>query len=402
MPNVGFLQLPLWHEALRSQLRKLGQEELLRAPVLNAEDTNGGWKSLEPDEFFRVVQTGFHFEGSRPMEKITDVVITSDPFLGLKRILEKTICTTGIRGTLGGLHPLLDLFSRESFQTRPRRMLCIADGVSNFILNEMEHHHLSLEAAVQEAQWQNIAPGNPTRHLHGLVACERLAILGSVLFGVQLSPEQMLVEGISKLELKDIQLAHSLDFSLRLLGMIERNEQGVEAWVRPCLIPTRYLLSQVRGGMESAYLLRDEHEPIVFSGPGGGKETALQGMLRDWAVFSRQGNFDYPELERVPLLPPEQVQSGFYVRIALLNAAATLAQITQVFAEFGVEIQKLMQTGHQMEAAEPEGMVNEIVFFTRPIYEGTMNAALLKIREEVKLAGVKCCYRFENPVTRKA
>ncbi|HNV69117.1 MAG TPA: hypothetical protein PKO06_05420, partial [Candidatus Ozemobacteraceae bacterium] len=246
MPTVGFLQLPLWHEALRAQLRQFGQEELLRAPVLNAEDTGDGWKSLSTEEFFRFVQVGLHFEAVRPIAQITDILITSDANLALKRILEFPTGTTGVRGALGGLSPLLDLFNRDCFQDRPRRMLCIADGVTNFVLNEMEHQERTLENAVQEAQWQNIAPGNPTRHLHGLVARERLALLATVLFGIKLSPDQILVEGIAKLEQKDIQLARSLDYSLRLLGAIERRENRIEAWVRPCLIPCRYLLSQVR------------------------------------------------------------------------------------------------------------------------------------------------------------
>ncbi len=402
MPTVGFLQLPLWHEALRAQLRRCGQEELLRAPVLNAEDSGDGWKNLPPDDFFRFVQVGLHFEGIRSLEQSTDIVITSDASLALKRVLKMPTGTTGVRGALGGLSPLLELFHGDCFQERPTRMLCIADGVANFILNEMEHQERTLEAAVQEAQWQNIAPGNPTRHLHGLVAQERVALLAFVLFGIRLDPDQIFVEGIAKLEQKDIQLARSLDFSLRLLGVIERRETGIEAWVRPCLIPCRYLLSQVRGGMESAYVMRPTTDPIVFSGPGGGKETQTQGILRDWTLFSQRGSFGYPSPEPVFILPHEEIVSGYYVRIAVLNAAATLAQITQVFAEFGIEIQKLMQTGRQLDVAEPDGLVSEVVFFTRPVREGTVSAALQRIRDDVKLAGVKCCYRFESPSARKA
>ncbi|HNV68311.1 MAG TPA: hypothetical protein PKO06_01340, partial [Candidatus Ozemobacteraceae bacterium] len=159
--------------------------------------------------------------------------------------------------------------------------------------------------------------------------------------------------------------------------------------------------SQVRGGMESAYLLRETADPIVFSGPGGSKETQTRGLLRDWALFSQRGSFGYPELETVEVVPHDEILSGYYVRIAVLNAAATLAQITQVFAEFGVEIQKLMQTGQQLEVSEPDGIVSEVVFFTRPVREGTINAVLQRIRDHVKLAGVKCCYRYESPTPRR-
>lgn len=154
--------------------------------------------------------------------------------------------------------------------------------------------------------------------------------------------------------------------------------------------------------MESAYLVRDERDPIVFSGPGSGKETQTTGMLRDWAVFSHRGDFGYPALESLQIVASEEIQSGYYVRIALLNAAATLAQITQVFAECGIEIQKLLQTGQQLDIDEPDGMVSEVVFFTRPVRERMINTALHRIREDIKLAGVRSCFRYENPVPKKA
>ena len=47
----------------------------------------------------------------------------------------------------------------------------------------------------------------------------------------------MLLEGISKLDSRDIQYAEELGYRIKLLGITRRTEKGIELRVHPTLLP---------------------------------------------------------------------------------------------------------------------------------------------------------------------
>jgi len=61
MDGLGFINLPVWSEALRKNFKKLGLDNLLNSPVLLREENDGPWIGMEEAEFFSAVNTGFHF-----------------------------------------------------------------------------------------------------------------------------------------------------------------------------------------------------------------------------------------------------------------------------------------------------------------------------------------------------
>ena len=398
--NPGFLNLPPWRGKLRDWLRDMGLTELAQAPVLNAEDLDHGWQSLESEDFLRSVSVGFHVDGGRLPAQWPEVVITSDPQIAGKRLLSTNSLPVGVRGAIGGNHPLLDLFSRGTYQKPPQRLISISDGVVNFILAEMESRNLSLEEALQEAQWQNLAPGNPTRHLHGIFSRDRLALLASILFEAKIPASSIETEGLTRIDRRDIVISQRIGFNIRLLGVVEKHPEGLEAWVRPCLIPDRYLLSQVRGKMEAGYIQRENQLPIIFTGPGSSWEVSMQGMLRDWDSWKKQESFGYEPLHELPLLHSDDVLASYYMRISFMNSGSTISQIMNVFSENGLEIQNLIQA-EDVNSVVSVDPVSELIFFSRSISGASLKKNLKIIREQVKLASVKSVYRYETSVTRR-
>lgn len=395
MNGVGFLNLPSWHEALREQLKKLGKEKLLSVPVLEAEGFDPPWSSISSDDFFSVVETGFHFSEKQITSKETKNLITAVAGFAEERLFQKNNSLTGIRGSIGGCFPMVELCEGNSYLPPFQRLLAITDGVLSFILSEMESSGTSIEDSLREAQWQGVAPGNPIQHIHGLIFRQRFSLLASRIFGIRLPSEQIPVEGISKISREDVAIAQENKFSIRMLGVLERKpDDSFQAWIGPCLLPNRYLLAQIRGGMEAAYLQFSDKTSMVFSGPGTSKEVITRGMLRDLDQLVSQGNFGIPEFRHAPLLASEAHGFNYYLRISLIDFASTLAKISQVFAESGIEIKSISQrsTKHQLV---PEPDVSEIVLFTKNCLEKNLKTALGKIHQDVKLAGLKACFPYE-------
>ncbi|HOT28972.1 MAG TPA: hypothetical protein PLU72_12365 [Candidatus Ozemobacteraceae bacterium] len=396
MSTVGFLNLPPRHEELRSTLERLGLEELVRRPVLGRENAEPPWVTLDPAEFFSVVDTGFHFTESRSPKEWTPWVITSDAVLANSRLENGLAGQTGVRGAIGGTFPFLDICGSSVFLPTPRRLLAITDGVAGFVLTEMERSGRPLDEAIREAQWRNVAPGNMTRHLHALAARERLALLASSVFGINLSAERILAEGFGQLDARDVAVACRLGYNIRLIGSVEAHEAGFEAWVRPCLLPAKYILAQARGGSEAAYMQCSDGSSHVFIGPGTSFEVSLRGMLRDHQLLLEKGTPGVGTFSPAKLIPSHRQVSGFYIRLTLVNQMSTLAQITNLFAAAGVEVRYIVQPDGDGVSRETPSGNTELVIFTAPVSDGVLHGTLEQVRADVKLAAIKACLRYES------
>jgi len=274
--------------------------------------------------------------------------------------------------------------------------LAVTDGVVSFILSEMEHSRGTVDDALREAQWQGVAPGNPVRHAHGLVARERLALLASRMFGIKLPAEKIPVEGITKISWEDVEIAKENNFCVRVLGIVEKKENHLQAWIGPCLIPDRYLLAQVRGGMEAAYLQFKDRTSMVYVGPGTSKEVVVRGMLRDLDQFQKQGDFGNPPFREISCIPLDQQSASFYVRISIMEFVSTVARIMNIFAERNVKIQSFYQRPSLKFSDVREVDASDFVIFSKPVQEGVVRKVVDEIRSEVKLANVKSCIRVEG------
>ncbi len=421
MSTVGFLNLPTWAIQLRQLLLEQGLNDLARAPVLGGEDVERPWAALPPDEFFACVETGLHFpDGRAPLtDRWPSRVITADAGLGSQRFRKGLRATTGVRGAIGGTFPLLDLSHPRAGYPAPRRLLAAPDGVAVAALAEMERTGRTLEESVQDIQWRDLAPGNVTRHLHGLVARDRLALLAGMIFGVDLDPEAIPCEGFGRLTPRDVELATRLEMTIRLLAVAEISDAGVSAWVRPVLVPTRYLLAQIRSGSEGAYLQLADQSSTFFSGTATGPVVILRGMIRDWLEPASSPELPRPVPMGASAASPGSRATGvadgttspaqFFLRFSLSHFDLTVAQVLNVLTSRGIGVRAIFQpesggrestmgAWHGAHTARtPTGEADpELVVFTRPVEERHLHEALREIREQIRLATLKTCLRTEG------
>ena len=60
-------------------------------------------------------------------------------------------------------------------------------------------------------------PGNPKLDLNGFDAFAKVRILSALAFNTKISKHKCLMEGIEKIELKDIEIANQLNLRIKLL-----------------------------------------------------------------------------------------------------------------------------------------------------------------------------------------
>ena len=117
------------------------------------------------------------------------------------------------------------------------RVYGILNGTCNYILTRMESEGLSFAECLKDAQRLGYAEADPTFDVEGFDTAQKLAIMASLAFGIQVNPDAVYVEGISSITPEDLDAADALGYRVKLLGVAVRTVQGIEQRVHPTMVP---------------------------------------------------------------------------------------------------------------------------------------------------------------------
>ncbi len=141
--------------------------------------------------------------------------------------------------------------------TTPISLRGILNATANFILTRMEQG-ASYEDALTEAQNLGLAERDPTADVEGYDAMAKAMILAGLVFGTQLRPEDVVRQGISKVDRAQIDAAASQGVRVKELVTLHLSEEGeaasLTARVEPALLPTEDPLAERLGGRERGRL----------------------------------------------------------------------------------------------------------------------------------------------------
>ena len=220
----------------------------------------------------------------------------------------------------------------------------IINGTTNFILSEMRDKGLSFDTVLKEAQRLGYAEADPTFDIEGVDAAHKITILSALAFGIPMQFDKAYIEGISNLQAVDIKYAEQLGYRIKLLGITRRTPEGVELRVHPTLIPAKRLIANVEGAMNAVLVQGDAVGATLYYGKGAGAEPTASAVIADLVDVTRMHTAD-PE-NRVPhlafqpnamadlkILPMDEVQTSYYLRLRVQDKPGVLADITRILAD---------------------------------------------------------------------
>ena len=137
---------------------------------------------------------------------------------------------------------------RESFTgNEVTKIFGILNGTCNYILTKMEVEGRPYGDVLTEAQEAGYAEADPTFDVGGYDAAHKLSLLTSLAFCTKTSFETVYVEGIETITAADIEAADDLGYRIKLLGVAEKTESGIEQRVHPTMVPKRSPIAEVGG-----------------------------------------------------------------------------------------------------------------------------------------------------------
>ncbi|WP_244808058.1 MULTISPECIES: homoserine dehydrogenase [Caballeronia] len=288
----------------------------------------------------------------------------------------------------GGI-PIIKALREGLTANRIEYIAGIINGTTNYILSEMRDRGLDFATALKAAQELGYAEADPTFDIEGVDAAHKVTIMSAIAFGVPVQFDRAYVEGISKLAAIDIRYAEDLGYRIKLLGIARRSEKGIELRTHPTLVPAKRLLANVEGAMNAVVVHGDAVGTTLYYGKGAGAEPTASAVVADLVDVTRLHTAD-PEhrvphlafqpdsLSNTPILPIDEVTSGYYLRLRVADVTGVLANITRILADKGISIDALLQK----ESEEVDGAnkgETDIILITHETLEMNVNAAIAQI-----------------------
>ena len=284
----------------------------------------------------------------------------------------------------GGI-PIIKAIREGLSANRIEYLMGIINGTCNYLLSEMRDKGLAFDVVLAEAQRLGYAEADPSFDIDGIDAAHKLTILSAIAFGIPMQFDKAYTEGIGKLTAADIKYAEGLGYRIKLLGIARRAAAGIELRVHPTLVPARRILANVEGVMNAVLVKGDAVGHTLFYGRGAGAEATASAVVADLVDVTRMATAD-PEhrvphlafqpdrLSDTPILPMEDVETAYYLRLRALDRPGVLADVTRICADRAISIDAIFQK----EAGEGEEQV-DVVILTHVARERDVNAAIRAI-----------------------
>ncbi len=290
--------------------------------------------------------------------------------------------------SVGGGIPIIAPLKRDLLANDIVGVTAIINGTTNYILSSMSKGGGTFADALAGAQALGFAEADPTNDVEGIDATYKLCVLATLAFHMDVHPDDIYREGITKLGERDFVYARDLGYAIKLLAIGRKQGEQVQLRVHPALVPNDQLLASVDGALNAVEIEGDLMNRVLFQGPGAGSLPTTSAVVADAldAAVSISNKVYWPYSSRrdtgLRVMSMEDVRSRYYVRIGVVDKPGVLARVAGVLSECGISIASVIQKevdGH--EAAE-------IVIMTHEAREADLQRALAHLRDVAGVSGV--------------
>ncbi|NCX48173.1 MAG: homoserine dehydrogenase [Gammaproteobacteria bacterium] len=286
--------------------------------------------------------------------------------------------TIAFEASVAGGIPVIKALREGLAANQIRWLAGIINGTGNFILTEMRDKGRDFADVLAEAQELGYAEADPTFDVEGIDAAHKLCILASIAFGIPLNFDAVYTQGISTIDLMDLDYAEELGYRIKHLGIARRN-----------------------GVMNAVQIHGDAVGSTLHYGPGAGSLPTASAVVADLVDVARVLTadptnrvphlaFQPTHLNDLPILPIEETVCPFYIRLSVRDEVGVLAHITRTLADHNVSLESVIQK----DGVEGEPVA--LILLTHSVREKDVLAALSQIEKQSFVVGSPVVLRCET------
>ena len=314
----------------------------------------------------------------------------------LAKLAEDNNVNLEFEASVAGGIPILRTIKEGLATNKITKVYGILNGTSNYILSEMRNSKDSFANVLKKAQKLGYAePGNPKLDLNGFDAFAKVRILSALAFNTKISKYKCLMEGIEKIELKDIEIASQLNLRIKLLGISEIINGCLFETVHPCLVSKNSYIGNVSGVMNAVIL---EGKPVgesILQGEGAGPGPTSSSLLSDLLSILKgdiKKPFGIPNNKRksIKCYNVNNYTNSLYLRFEVKDKPGVLSRITNRLAQYKISVKRMIQT--------PDKKNNKatVVIITHKTSELNSNNCLAKFKKDKDILKYPTLIRIHN------
>src|SRR5262245_2679380 len=321
--------------------------------------------------------------------------------VSLAEIAEKKGVLLNYEAAVAGGIPVIKTMREAMAGNSVSRVFGILNGTCNYILTRMEAEGLSFDACLKDAQRLGYAEADPTFDIEGHDTAHKLAILTSLAFGSRIAADDIYMEGISNISQADIRAAGELGYRIKLLGVAQLTDSGIEQRVHPTMVPTASVIAQVHGVTNAVAIETDILGELLLSGPGAGGNATASAVVGDVADIakSRPGFQHGPVFGRPAsdLRPYKRAQmkahaGGYFIRLTVYDRIGVFAAIARRMADNEISLESIVQ-----HSAGPEAEAQKtVILVTHETTEAAVRKAVEGITKDGHLTDKAQVIRIER------
>ncbi|CDN53814.1 Homoserine dehydrogenase [Neorhizobium galegae bv. officinalis bv. officinalis str. HAMBI 1141] len=321
----------------------------------------------------------------------------------LAKIAEEKSVLLNFEAAVAGGIPVIKALRESLTGNTVSRVYGIMNGTCNYILTRMEKEGLSFADCLKEAQRLGYAEADPAFDIEGNDTAHKLAILTTLAFGTQIAADEIYLEGISNISIEDIHAAADLGYRIKLLGVAQLTDSGIEQRVHPTMVPHDSVIAQVDGVTNAVAIESDILGELLMVGPGAGGNATASAVLGDIADIAKSS----PGAQRVPVLGTpaaslapykrarmQSHEGGYFIRLTVADRTGVFASIAARMAENGISLESIMQRSKPDAATDTP---KTIILVTHATTEDSVRKAVDAIKAESYLVGEPQVIRIERP-----
>ncbi len=189
----------------------------------------------------------------------------------------------------------------------------IVNGSTNFILTKMFEEKLNFKEALLLAQQLGFAESDPTLDIEGFDAANKWVLLLAHSYGINITIDEMLFNGITQIDEMDAKVAAAKNQSIKLVAQAKKLQNGKVA---------AFLLPQFIEQNDQLYFVKNEYNGVViesgfadkqfFYGKGAGSFPTASAVLSDIAALRYGYKYEYKKLYQHT---PAQLADDFHLRV---------------------------------------------------------------------------------------
>lgn len=303
---------------------------------------------------------------------------------------------------VGGGIPVIQAINEGLAGNRIQKITGILNGTTNFVLTRMSQDGLDYASAVKLAQKAGFAEADPTFDVEGIDAAHKIAILASIASGTWVRLQDVVTEGITSVDARDMAFVRKeFGYVVKLLGIARLNEKTVEVRVQPTLISENHPFANVQNEYNAIAIEGDAVGDVMLYGKGAGSLAAASAVVSDITYLARQiaagtaGKLPYvsgDHRRHLKAASSAEMLSRFYLRFTVADKPGVLASISGILSKFGVSISGI----HQPEHGFKDSRGTSILILTHRVREGVMSRVLKEIGRKPFIRAKTVILRIEE------